>query len=98
LSIKRDNVLWITLAGDGAFAKSAWAILGILKDWNKDEWNVPIFKTKDVLRGFPVAVFYDEKLEEIDRKKITEEEANKIKWKNGIAGTGFIEEELSDLL
>lgn len=97
-AIRKDNILWVKLAGDGAFLKNAWPILGALTIWDKSEWPVPVFKTLDILRGFPVAVFLDEQLEEISRKRITEKEANQIQWKNGIAGTRYIEEELSELL
>lgn len=97
-AIRKDNILWVKQGGDGAFIKHTWPILGVLPKWDKDEWPIPVFKTKDILKGFPIAVFLDERLEEIDRKRITEKEAKQIKWKNGIAGTGYIEEELSELL
>jgi hypothetical protein len=96
--INKENILWVTLAGDAAFTKKTWTVLGVLDNWKKEDWPVPVFKTTDILRGFPIAVYYDEKLEEIERKKITEKESSRLQWQNGIAGTGFVEDELSELL
>lgn len=97
-SIEKDNILWVKLGGDGAFMKNAWPILGKLPEWDRDDWPIPTFKTKDILSGFPIVIYLDENLEEVSRKRVTEEEASLIKWKNGIAGTVYIEEELTELL
>jgi hypothetical protein len=89
--IERNNICLISLFGILGIKNREWKIIGNLSGFDKKDWEIPEFKTKDLLLDNVYwKIIYNDELNEINRIKIKEAEAKKI-WNGGIRGYGLIE-------
>lgn len=78
--------------------KQYWKLIGRYNNWNPKDWEVPFFKRKDLVSDKWYIIFYNDALEEIDSKEVTDLTSLDGCPEDGLAGYGFVEKRLSRLL
>lgn len=73
-----------------------WPIIGSIPNFSREEWSIPLFKRNVSFVG-DFAIKYNDELEEVDQILLQEED-NNIYPEDGLAGHGWIEERLTNLI
>ncbi|MBW1657934.1 Imm26 family immunity protein [Flavobacterium quisquiliarum] len=95
-TIINDDILYIKQVSNMGLKDGSWKEIGQL-EIDKSKWIIPVFTLQDILTKEFYAVQVNEKLDEIAKKRITEEESKNM-YKTGLAGSIFMEEFLSMLI
>ncbi len=97
-NIRTGNVLHCKRFGDLGLIEGHWLVMGQLPDWKRENWPMPVFKKFNVASNiFDALLYYDDD----DPGKLIKEEAFNGETnlpEAGLAGYGFIEKKLSDIL
>lgn len=99
LKIDFTKPILIKEFGSQGLRDGTWKILGLLPNFKKQDFPVPIFFTHT--KPFkPQLVYFDDNMNEIKRQSIQESEVDKYKDfpQTGLAGSGFIEKRLKRLI
>ena len=99
LKIDFTKPILIKEFGSQGLRDGTWKILGLLPNFKKQDFPVPIFFTHT--KPFkPQLVYFDDNMNEIKRQSIEESEVDKYKDfpQTGLAGSGFIEKRLKRLI
>lgn len=95
-TIINDDILYVKQVSNMGLKNGSWKEIGQL-EIDKSKWIIPIFTLQDILTKEFYAVQVNEKLEEVAKKRITEEESKNM-YKTGLAGSVFMEQFLSTLI
>ena len=79
------------------FKKDKWKIIDNLESFVETEWPMPEFRFFEDLRSKFYSLTYDNKLNEVSRKQISREYAEKL-YGGGMAGYVFAQDVLSKIL
>jgi hypothetical protein len=76
-----------------------WPIVGRTTDWDREAWPVPTFVRHEELTGRTYEVIYDEDdPNRVVREEPSTPEATRALPRDGLAGPGFLERQLAELL
>jgi hypothetical protein len=94
----RDAALVRTF-GDLGLREGVWPLIGAAPEWNRAEWPMPTFGRFEELTGRAFAVDYGDDDPNAHPRETQIPPEDLVRYpKDGMAGAGFIEIELTDLL
>lgn len=95
--ISPEKVIKILRCGDLGIVDGSWPLIGKISNWNRDLWPSPKFFREDPLRGKGFLIKYsDENPLFIESREPYE--GNRKYERDGVAGKGYIEGVLTDML
>jgi hypothetical protein len=95
--LRPSNAVYVTQFGDLGLFNGEWPIIGALDGWDRGQWPLPPFIRVDDFSGKAVKVIYDDNLGLISEKRCNRALAKRYP-EDCLAGSGAVEDDLTDLL
>jgi hypothetical protein len=92
------DAVWVGLFGDLGITKGDWPLIGMVPEWRREKWPLPVFARVSELSGRSFRVSYDDAL--ASQPNVTSATAEEVVAlpEDGLAGAGFVEQRLGRLL
>jgi hypothetical protein len=97
ITISKENIIYIKIASSLGLEKGRWPILGVVENWNRNDWPVPVFYRIGSIDDAIYRIYYDDNLTEIKREFAGDLTSIEGLPKYGVAGYGFVEKKLDDI-
>jgi hypothetical protein len=96
-NIINDEILYVKRVSNMGLKDGSWKEITKIDYIDKDKWVIPLFRKQDILTKKFYIVNVDENLEESIKERTTEEESKNM-YRDGLAGSVFMERFLSKLV